>query len=178
METLVKKALIVVGYLDLSLSSTQAQVPKGNIFFGYSYLSADLVSSNRTSLNGWNGSLEGKIFPFIGIVADLSGHYGSTELPLGPSFHSDATLYHFLFGPRLSVSVGNVTPFAHVLVGASHADIGGDTDTSFSTAIGGGLDYKLIPAVAARFQADYLRTGFFSDTQNNIRISTGIVLRF
>ncbi len=36
-----------------------------------------LTIDNGTNLNGWNGSLEGKIFPFVGLVADLSGYYGS-----------------------------------------------------------------------------------------------------
>jgi len=54
-----------------------AQIPSGNVFVGYSYMSADLVSNGRANLNGWNGSVEGKVLPFIGLVADFSGHYGS-----------------------------------------------------------------------------------------------------
>ncbi len=57
-------ALVNVGY---------AQIPSGNVYLGYSYMSADLLSSGRTNMNGWNGSLEGKVLPFIGIVADFSG---------------------------------------------------------------------------------------------------------
>lgn len=178
MEFPVNKRVAIVVCLLISASIAQAQVPRGNVFFGYSYLSADLVSANRTGLNGWNGSLEGKVFPYVGIVADLSGHYGSTDLPLGPSLRSNAKIYSFLFGPRLSVSVGKLTPFAHALFGASHTDIGGDVDTSFASALGGGVDYKLFPALAWRFQGDYLRTSFFDDTQNNLRFSTGIVLNF
>ena len=53
------------------LGSTFAQVPKANIFIGYSYVSADLPNrSGRQNLNGWEGSLEGKVLPFLGIVAD------------------------------------------------------------------------------------------------------------
>ncbi len=52
------------------------------------------------------------------------------------------------------------------------------TDFSFATALGGGLDYKIIKPVAWRFQGDYVRTSFFGGTQDNVRISTGIVLRF
>src|SRR5439155_10967973 len=57
-----------------------AQVPKGNVFVGYSYLSEDINSSSRPNLNGWEGSLEGKVLPFIGIVADGSGHYVTTRV--------------------------------------------------------------------------------------------------
>lgn len=52
------------------------------------------------------------------------------------------------------------------------------TDTTFALAIGGGLDYKIIRPIAARFQADYIRTSFYGTNQNNIRLSTGIVFRF
>ena len=156
-----------------------AQIPKGNVFFGYSYLRSDRISGN-----GWNGSLEGKFLPWIGIVADLSGHYGSAVFPIscppGSSpctFTGDAKTYSFVFGPRVSVSVGKVTPFAHALFGAAHIT-GESSDTSFASAYGGGLDYHLVPLVNWRFQADLLRTSFFSDTQNNVRLSTGIVLHF
>ena len=52
------------------------------------------------------------------------------------------------------------------------------SDTSFATALGGGIDYKIIRPVAWRFQGDYVQTRFFGATQNNVRISTGIVFRF
>lgn len=166
-----------------------AQIPKGNVFFGYSYLRADLASGTSSNLNGWNGSLEGKFLPWIGIVADLSGHYGSAQFPIscppGTSpctFTADAKMYSFVFGPRVSVSVGKITPFAHALFGASHITESlpgfSESDTSFASAYGGGLDYHLVPLVNWRFQADVLHTRFFSDTQNNVRLSTGIVLHF
>ena len=62
-----------------------AQLPGGNVFVGYSYMSADLASNSRTNLNGWNGSVEGKVLPFIGLVADFSGHYGSAPLAVNPT---------------------------------------------------------------------------------------------
>ncbi len=170
-----------------------AQVPiptKGNVFFGYSYASADFNSNNRVNLNGWNGSLEGKVLPWVGIVADLSGHYGSDTFPLvceviitcPPPVRADASVHSFLFGPRVSVSVGRFTPFAHALFGASHMSASAlgfsASDTSFASALGGGIDYRLIHGIGWRVQADMLQTRFFSDTQNNLRVSTGIVLHF
>lgn len=91
-------------------------------------------------------------------------------------------MYSVILGPRVSVSVGKITPFAHALFGASHitgtASGFSESDTSFASAYGGGLDYHLVPLVNWRFQADVLHTRFFSDTQNNVRLSTGIVLHF
>ena len=91
-------------------------------------------------------------------------------------------MHNVLFGPRVSVSVGKVTPFAHALFGVSRisesASGFSDSDTSFATALGGGVDYRLIHGLGWRVQADMLQTRFFSDTQNNFRLSTGIVLNF
>lgn len=183
-------------WIALATSFAGAQIPTaGNIFFGYSNSGGDVfypgggVSHNR--FNGWEGSLEGKFLPWIGIVADVSGHYGSANrmIPLPvctPSCNfvasANARRYTVLFGPRVSVSVGKFTPFAHALVGAAHVtDSGGglsNSDTSLATAIGGGLDYKLIKGIAWRFQGDELYTRFFDGRQNHFRFSTGIVLRF
>jgi opacity protein-like surface antigen len=160
-----------------------AQVPKGNVFFGYSYGNADLNHHDRSGLNGWEGSLEGKIFPFVGIVTDINGLYGTNNFPsTTQTFQVNAREYNFLFGPRVSFSVGRVRPFVHGLFGGAHVRVNTSgfsaSDTSFATALGGGVDFKLIPLVAWRFQGDYLQTRFFGNTQSNGRFSTGIVLNF
>jgi Outer membrane protein beta-barrel domain len=178
-------ALFSLLTLCFTLSSVAAaQVPKGNIFVGYSYGSADLNHDNRSNLNGWEGSLEGKFLPFIGIVADFNGLYGSNNFPSSSQqiFKVDAREHNFLFGPRVSVSVGKIRPFAHALFGAGHVSVSATdysaSDTSFAEAVGGGFDFKLVPLISWRFQGDYLQTRFFGNTQNNGRFSTGIVLNF
>jgi len=58
-----------------------AQIPtSGNLFAGYSYYNTNF-GAQRQSLNGWEGSLEGKPFPvpFLGVVADFSANYGSAK---------------------------------------------------------------------------------------------------
>jgi peptidoglycan-associated lipoprotein len=163
-----------------------AQIPtSGNVFVGYSFSRSNGVG-NTTNLNGWETSLEGKFLPWIGIVADFGGGYGSGGLPVSsispcPAYcNSSANLrrYTYLFGPRVSVPVGRFTPFAHGLFGAAHTNVSGFTDTSFATAIGGGLDYRLIHGVAWRFQADALHTNLYGQSGNYFRFSTGIDFRF
>jgi hypothetical protein len=80
----------------------------------------------------------------------------------------------------VSFSAGKFRPFAEALFGGAHINIsnGVGSDNSFATALGGGLDYKIIRPVAWRFQGDYVQTRLLGATQNNIRLSTGIVLRF
>ena len=171
--------------LMLSLSPVVlAQVPKANLFLGYSFMSADVPNSaRRESLTGWEASLEGKVLPFLGIVADGSGHYGSTEIPACPVPPGGAcapvngNIHTALFGPRASASVHGIRPFAHVLVGAAVIS-GVSSDLSFASAIGGGVDFKIAPIIGWRFQGDYIHTHFASGSQEQARLSTGIVLRF
>ena len=180
-------AILFSLFLFATLAS--AQVPaSGNVFFGYSYYNTNLSNISRSNLNGWEGSLEGKILPAVGIVADLSGHYGSQNSvnpantcaigvicsPLNVSTH----IYEAMFGPRFSASLGKVRPFAEFEVGVGHINNGLTSDTAFATAVGGGLDYRIIRPIAWRFQGDYVSTHFFSTYQSNIRLSTGIVVRF
>lgn len=176
-------ALIIVALLFGGMAA--AQIPtSGNVYVGYSYYNTDF-SGSRGSLNGWEGSLEGKLFPFIGIVADLSANYGSLNFPQVcltspcPPISSSTHILNVLFGPRVSVSVGKFRPFAEVEIGASHATTHGfGSDSSFATAVGGGLDYKLIHFVAWRIEGDYIHSSLFHGSQGNARISTGIAVHF
>lgn len=161
-----------------------AQVPKGNVFVGYSFMSADVPSSSqRQNLNGWEASLEGKVVPFLGIVVDGSGNYGTTVVPVCPQpvglicSPVNGTLHTALVGPRLSASVHGIRPFAEVLVGLA-ALSGVNSDISLASGYGGGADFKIAPIIGWRIQGDYIHTHFAGISQGHGRISTGIVFRF
>jgi hypothetical protein len=63
--------------------------------------------------------------------------------------------------------------------GAGHVSANGfASDTSFATALGGGLGYRILRALAWRFQGDYVSTHWFGVDQNNVGFSTGVVIRF
>jgi len=178
--------------LLLFMSFASAQIPSGNVFFGYSYYNTSLANTNRASLNGWEASVEGRVLPFIGIVADFSSQYGSQDFPAvfncpsGPplcgasgTVSAHVTETNILFGPRFSMSVKKFRPFAEFEFGVGHVSSNGfGSDTAFATAVGGGLDYRIIRPIAWRFEGDFVSTRFFSVSQNNVRLSTGIVLRF
>lgn len=173
--------------LCLFALAANAQIPtSGNIFLGYSFSQTNSLG-RTTSLNGFEGSLEGKFLPWVGIVADYGAGYGNDNRPIpvvacpisGCAFNGvSVRKYTYLFGPRVSVPVGKFTPFAHFLLGAAHINDRGDTDTTFATAIGGGLDYRVIHGLAWRIQGDELHTNFFKTGENHFRFSTGIDIRF
>ena len=188
-----RKIAVISFIVILFAAIASAQVPtSGNIFVGYSFYSAspstlDLGDVGRANLNGWNASLEGKVLPWVGIVADFSGHYGSQSY-LAPNGAGGAMTVNVtghetdvMFGPRLSFPAGKFRPFGEAMFGIGHINDGqgiSTSDTSLVTAVGGGLDYKVIRILALRAEADYVQTRFFSATQDNFRLSTGIVFRF
>src|SRR5215469_12459095 len=187
-RTCMRKIVVTAFLFILITGFAAAQVPtSGNVFFGYSYYNAN-VGGQRTSLNGWNGSIEGKFLPFIGLVADFSGYYGSQNFPTcavsvgvpqGCVVNNNFTEHNYLFGPRVSASVGKIRPFAEVLIGAGHIHVnGGGSDTAFATAVGGGIDYKFFHLLGLRVEGDYIHTDLFNIPQNNVRISTGLALHF
>ena len=82
-----------------------------------------------------------------------------------------------LFGPRVSFWVGKLRPFAEALFGVGHVGIHVGSNPSFATGVGGN-DYRIFRPIALRFEGVYIDTRFFSTTQNNVRLSTGIVFAF
>ena len=178
-----------------------SQISSVNVFGGYAHLNTSGVDSqNGTGMNGFEASAEEKVFPFVSLVGDFSWTYSGPfsraepavtcaplpgSLPGGcvntisPSSISEDT---FLFGPRASFRIKEFRPFVHALFGGAHVNESAyeatGSSTAFASAFGGGLDYQLTRRFSWRIQADALETRFFSTTQTNTRISTGIVFRF
>lgn len=147
------------------------------------------VTSTR-NLNGFELSATYRFLPFFGVAADFSGHYGSTLNHSPSSVHQ----YTGLVGPEVALP-SRVSPFAHVLFGGTHQTVTAGSVTpianegyygvvpntvhSFAAAIGGGIDLKLATHIWLRpIQIDYLLTRLHSSTQNQPRISAGLVLHF
>ncbi len=174
-----RRRWIPVLLLTMLASAAWAQIPtRGNVFFGYSYDRTPVVSNDTTNMNGWEATLEGKLLPWIGLVADLDEHYGNHNFS-GTS--ADVTARNALFGPRVSVSYHRFRPFAELLVGAGHIRRSNgisDSNISYVNAIGGGLDYKIFGPVNFRGQLDWINTRFYGEGQNGVRFSTGVAVHF
>lgn len=186
------RKLVVLAFVLLSVVAVgMAQIPtSGNLFAGYSYYNTNL-GATRQSLNGWEGSIEGKFFPipFLGVFADFSANYGDLKFtnpaalcaigvvcsPISVNSHLD----NFVIGPRLGVSIGKVRPFAEAFVGFAHVNTHGfGSDTSISSGVGGGIDYRFFHLLGWRLEGDYIHTNLFNTPQNNVRLSTGLVFHF
>jgi len=180
--------LFFAALISLAASSS-AQIPtRGNVFFGYSYDHTAISSGDSAGLNGWDFALEGKLIPWVGLVADIDGHYGSHTYstfcglpPCIPPENANIAEHNFLFGPRVSVQVQRFRPFGEVLVGAAHVSRSNgisDSNTSFANAVGAGLDYRIAGPLAVRGQLDWVNTRFYGQGQNGAQLTLGVAFHF
>jgi opacity protein-like surface antigen len=176
-----KRLALLCGAMLLfaGLASAQDEAPKVEAFGGYSYLRVNPgFNISGENFNGGSGSLAYNLTPMFGIVGDFGGyHWSQTGV--------DANVVTYLFGPKVALRHGPITPFAQALFGGAHisGSAGSGSENSFAMALGGGVDWNATEHIGIRvIQAEYLMTRFgivhSSDTQNNIRISTGVVFRW
>jgi outer membrane immunogenic protein len=178
----------LIALLSFFNAAAHAQeTPKVDIFAGYSYVRANPSASGASgfSLNGGSASVAYNATSWLSGVADFGGYHNGNIL----GTHVDGTLSTYLFGPRVSYRHSDrVTPFGEVLFGTARASanvLGArNSSNAFAMSVGGGVDYKLSNRFAIRpVKVDYLMTRFSefgnsTRTQNNLRVSTGIVFRF
>lgn len=161
---------------------TQEDPPRFDIFGGYSH-----VGNFDIGLNGWIASANFNLNRWLGIEADVSGHYGSESLGAaalvlpGVPTEVNSHMHNFNVGPSATYRRERYNAFGHFLLGVSNTNVNAasadEGDTSFSWALGGGADYNFTPSWAARFQVDLLRTNFFDRGDSHGRIAVGLVYR-
>ncbi|MGA8044097.1 MAG: hypothetical protein WCA37_14970 [Terracidiphilus sp.] len=168
--------LLAIFLIFLCLPAAQAQLPKGDLFFGYSRTGSDVFYPNTGGLNGWHAAGSLKVAPFLSADADVA-HYG-----LGADSAVPRTTT-YLFGPRVTVGALGFKVFAHGLIGGEHsANNGGPVHISegaFAYALGGGLDVPIAPFFGWRFLVDRIDAPSISPPGGtDIRFSTGLVFHF
>jgi hypothetical protein len=181
--------------------------PRIEFFVGYSHFQGvpTFKTGNRmVGLNGGNLTVALNLNRHLGLVGDFGG-YGDSQLRLTGAegtpprvTAANGSVYTFLCGPRLSYRrYSRIAPFAQVLLGGIHASsvtLSGcrgslctplPTQNSFSLVAGGGLYIGVLRHLSIRaIQAEYMMTRFGlltpegSTTQSDLRLSSGLVLRF
>jgi len=157
----------------LVASCAHALGPKADVSFGYSRLGNNVFSSGTGSLNGWEGALNVKVKPLLGIEGDVA-QYGIGAPATTP--HTTVVM----FGPRVTVGTLGFHVFVHGLAGVDHdSNSTGLSQSDLAVGLGGGADVRIFPFFAIRGQVDYLTTPTFShaDSQHE-RVTAGLVFRF
>ena len=168
-----RKCLVLLPLLLLSASAFAQQTPQVEVFGGYSNLWAN-INNSSFDMNGATGSVTENLNSWFGGTLDFSTHWGTEN-----GFKTD--MQTLTYGPVFSYRKSkNVVPFGHVLLGAvrggpEYLDIS-KSEVRFGAYVGGGLDLKVTPRIALRvIQADYLMNRFSAGTQDNLRLSAGVV---
>lgn|ERR1019366_10514812 len=168
-----KLGLLCGAMLLFAMVASAQDSPKAEVFGGYSYLRVNPGSGiSGINFNGGSGSVSFDPKPWLGIVGDI-GVYHGTILGVG------GTIVSYMFGPKLAMRRGKATPFVQALLGGARISGSGLSDNGFAMALGGGVDWNATPHVGIRmFQGEYVMTRYASSTQNNARISAGVVFRW
>jgi hypothetical protein len=157
------------------LSRAQQQAGRVDAWGGFSYMRFDSASigyPNYSNLFGWNGGGTFNIKLRIGVTVDLSGNYGSS-----------LNVYNWTFGPQYTWRRVKHRFFVQGLFGKdqTRANLTQPTRPYFESVSktyggGGGFDWDYNSRITIRVvQADFLRSNAFGPTQNNYRVSTGVV---
>jgi hypothetical protein len=83
-------------------------------------------------------------------------------------------------GPKIAWRRRQWEPWLHGIFGGAHEQpqISGQSRSTYVIKAGGGADYRWNPRVSFRLEGDYVRTGFFKQSQNNFQLAGGIVFHF
>jgi outer membrane protein OmpA-like peptidoglycan-associated protein/opacity protein-like surface antigen len=162
-------------------------VPKFEIAGMFDYVNFNPGGGFESFNNyGGSGAFTWNLSRWVGLTEELGGLSYDRNVN-GTSVHGGITSY--LIGPRLNLRKFNYfIPYAEFLLGGAHAGppmTGTASQSSFAIAAGGGVDIALTRNIVWRFaEIDYYMTNFTGSSlggngrQDNLRLGTGIVLRF
>ncbi len=113
---------------------------------------------------------------------DWFGVEGSATAAFATSIFNNEQVKIALYGggPKIAWRQNRWEPWLHGIFGGAHEQpqTAASSRNSYSIMAGGGADYRWNPRVSFRLEADYVRTGFFHESQNNFQLAGGIVFHF
>lgn len=112
---------------------------------------------------------------WLGVEGNVSATFSPTTLGTN---HVKVLIYGG--GPKVAWRQKRWEPWLHAIVGGAHEQpqtAAGGRNT-YAIEAGGGADYRWNPHLSFRAEGNYVRTGFFSQSQNNFELAGGAVLHF
>ncbi|HXD17676.1 MAG TPA: outer membrane beta-barrel protein [Vicinamibacterales bacterium] len=164
-----------------------ADAPKFELGGAYSVMQE--TSRSESFRSGWAISAIGNVNNWVGVAVEVGGNYRTcTDCQRGPfstqrlqGTNVPMRIHTYLAGPRVASHASPVVaPFGQFLVGGAHLSGGLEWDGALNTGTvyqpGGGVDVRVAPGAAIRFQGDYrvIRTSGRNNKQS--RFLAGVVL--
>lgn len=182
--------VLLLGAIMTATGSVAAQTAKPqshtDLAFTWDGTHSDIAGGGSFWMQGAGLQVHERFWRGLGVVADIAGTHagniGSTGVGLD--------LLTVTFGPRYTWPRGKLSLYGQGLVGQAFGFHSlfpsprgvNSSDDSLATLAGGGVNVAVSPRVAVRLlEADWLRTQLpnsSSNTQNDLRLSAGVVFRF
>jgi opacity protein-like surface antigen len=155
-------------------------IPRLETYFGYSFMNAGTSGlSSRQNVSGLEASAAVHLNRWLAGEASLGAYYKTLQIiNVGTfGFHD----FLVMGGPRVNFHKA----FFHALVGMDHlagstnfyAVNGTATDNALAAAVGGGVQWNVTRQFAVRAASDYVMSRFEGLSQNNIRVTLGLVFQ-
>jgi opacity protein-like surface antigen len=195
-----RRAMRIFLLLVISVPATafaQFELERVEVSGGWTHL------TGNGGLDGANAGAGWYFTDRVAIVSDLDFTWDTSKqtvfdlLPSTGAIKTKSNEQNYLFGGRVRIrgfkplktlEKRKILPFGEILLGTSrlHQEIK-DTngtislaasDTSFTWAFGGGVDYTLSAKWVARGKVDFVRTHFADEGQSRLRLNIGLAYRF
>jgi hypothetical protein len=137
----------------------------------------------RFQSNAFNANLLGLNTTLTYYTNDWFGVEGDVVTVFSPdtiSANNHGKLFGGAGGFRIGGRRAKWEPWAHALVGGSHLQpqVANGGRNAIIAIVGPGVDYRVHARLSFRGEADYVYTGYFSQSQSNFQIIAGVVLHF
>ena len=130
----------------------------------------------------FNASAVGINTSVVYFTNDWFGIEGNISAVFAPTILSNehVKIATYGAGPKIAWRQKQWEPWLHGIFGGAHEQpqIAGQSRSTYVIKAGGGADYRWNPRVSFRLEGDYVRTGFFKQSQNNFQLAGGIVFHF
>ena len=112
---------------------------------------------------------------WFGIEGDVTAVFSPTILA-----NEHVKIATYGAGPKIAWRQKRWEPWLHGIFGGAHEQpqIADQSRNTYTIKAGGGADYRWNPRISFRLEADYVRTSFFNQSQNNLQLVGGLVFHF
>jgi len=112
---------------------------------------------------------------WLGVEGNITAAFSPTKI-----FGSHVKPLFYGGGPKVAWRQRRWEPWLHGIFGGAHEEpqTAAGSRSSYAILAGGGADYRWNPHLSFRAEGDYVRTGFFHQSQNNFELSGGAILHF
>jgi hypothetical protein len=140
------------------------------------------VAFHRFQSNAFNASAVGIQTTVTYFLNDWFGVEGDVTATFAPTIlvNEHVKLATYGGGPKIAWRQKRWEPWVHGIFGGAHEQpqIAGQSRNAYMIKAGGGEDFRWNPRVSFRLEGDYVRTGFFGQSQNDFQLSGSIVFHF